>query len=62
MKPTLGWRVSTFIHNNPRVLVGVTSALVVFSAAQLVSSIGLYLKSVDLCGEIQREASELLGG
>jgi len=54
--------VHGYVHEHPKVLVWGSAALVAFSLYNLVDSIGLYHKAKMIVGELQREASEALGG
>lgn len=51
-----------FALRHPRLIRYVTGALVVWSAAELGAAIRLHVQARDLVGELQRQASESLGG
>lgn len=55
-------RAVDYCERHPKIFVFATAALVAFSLYNLVDSIELYHKARELAGELQREASEALGG
>lgn len=51
-----------YARRHPRIVRWVTGALVVWAAADLGAAIRLHVAARRLVGELQREASESLGG
>lgn len=51
-----------FARRRPRLVRLVTGALVVWSAAELAAAVRLHVQAARLVGDLQREASESLGG
>lgn len=55
-------RIERFALAHPRVVQLVTGALVVWAAADLGAAIRLHVAARRIVGQLQREASESLGG
>lgn len=55
-------KVTAWVREHPGVLVGATVILIGFNLMNLVEAIDLYHRARELLGEVQREASEALGG
>ncbi len=55
-------KVMDIVEAHPRISVAATAALVGFCLYNLVGSIELYHHAKMLAGELQRQASESLGG
>jgi hypothetical protein len=51
-----------FARRRPRLVRFVTGALVAWAAADLAAAIRLHVQAARLVGQLQREASEHLGG